>query len=66
MSDTVIRGARPQELPKPNRTYGHGRVCAHPECETRISTYNRSDYCWAHKPVTFPLTRGERRRKAAA
>jgi hypothetical protein len=66
MSDTVIRGARPRELPKPNRTYGPGRVCAHEGCDTRISIYNRSEFCWAHRPLTFPLTRGERRRKAAA
>jgi hypothetical protein len=66
MSDTVIRGARPRELPKPNRTYTEGRVCAHEGCQTRISIYNRSEFCWAHRPLTFPLTRGERRRKAAA
>ena len=66
MNDTFIRGARTRELPKPNRTYGEGRVCAHEGCETRISVYNRSEFCWAHTPVRFPLTRGERRRKAAA
>jgi hypothetical protein len=27
--------------------------------------YNKAEYCWAHKPVTFPVTRGARRRKAA-
>lgn len=66
MSDLVVRGARPRELPRPNRTYGAGRVCAHPGCETRISMYNKADHCWAHAPLKFPLTRGERRRKAAA
>jgi hypothetical protein len=28
--------------------------------------YNKSSYCWAHSPVKYPLTRGERRKKAAA
>lgn len=66
MNDVVLRGARPRELPRPNRTYGEGRVCASEGCETRISVYNKSAYCWAHVPLTFPLVRGERKRKAAA
>jgi hypothetical protein len=67
MSDNqVVRGSRPRELPRPNRTYAQGRVCAHEGCETRISIYNKSAYCWAHAPLRFPLVRGERKRKAAA
>lgn len=66
MSEVVLRGARPRELPRPNRTYGKGRVCTSEGCETRISVYNKAPYCWAHMPLTFPLVRGERRRKAAA
>jgi hypothetical protein len=61
----VLRGSRPRELPPPNRTYERGRVCATDGCETRLSVYNRSAYCWAHAPQRFPLVRGERRRKAA-
>jgi hypothetical protein len=67
MSDNqVVRGSRPRELPRPNRTYAPGRVCAHEGCETRISIYNRSAYCWTHAPQKFPLVRGERKRRAAA
>ncbi|MGH2662574.1 MAG: hypothetical protein ACRDH8_07150 [Actinomycetota bacterium] len=67
MSDgQFMKGSRPRELPRPNRTYGPGRVCAHEGCDTRISIYNRLDYCWAHMPHRFPLVRGERRRRAAA
>jgi hypothetical protein len=61
----AIRGARPRELPRPNRTYERGRVCTAEGCETRLSIYNKSPFCWTHKPVTFPVTRGARRRKAA-
>ena len=61
----AIRGARPRELPRPNRTYDRGRVCATDGCDTRLSIYNKSQYCWSLKPVTFPVTRGARRRKAA-
>lgn len=66
MSDTIMRGSRPRELPRPNRTYARGRVCVAEGCDTRISTYNKSDHCWTHAPQTFPLVRGQRRRKAAA
>jgi hypothetical protein len=62
----VVRGSRPRELPRPNRTYGQGRVCSHEGCDTRISIYNKSSYCWAHAPLKYPLVRGERKRKAAA
>ncbi len=64
MSD-VLRGTRPRELPRPNRTYTPGRVCAAEGCETRLSMYNRASHCWAHAPMRFPLVRGERRRNAA-
>jgi hypothetical protein len=66
MTDLVVKGNRARELPRPNRTYGRDRVCADPECETRVSVYNKSEYCWSHAPQRFPLVRGERRRKAAA
>ena len=64
MSD-VLRGSRPRELPRPNRTYSSDRVCAAEGCVTRLSVYNRASYCWTHTPTRFPLARGERRRKAA-
>jgi hypothetical protein len=63
---TTIRGSRARELPRPNRTYAQGRECAHEGCSTRLSIYNKSDLCWQHTPVRFPLVRGERRKKAAA
>jgi hypothetical protein len=66
MSDQVIRGSKPRELPRPNRTYGQDRVCEHEGCETRLSVYNKDRFCWQHTPVRFPLVRGERRKKTAA
>jgi hypothetical protein len=66
MSDEIIRGSRPRELPRPNRTYGSGRVCEHEGCPTRLSIYNKARFCWQHAPVRYPLGRGERRKRAAA
>jgi hypothetical protein len=61
----AIRGVRPRELPRPNRTYSQGRVCAQEGCDTRLSVYNKAQHCWAHKPVSYPVVRGARKRKAA-
>lgn len=66
MAETALRGSRPRQLPRANRIYAEGRVCVHEGCVTKISMYNKSPYCWAHAPLKFPLTRGARRRKAAA
>jgi len=34
-----------------------GRVCAEPECATKLSSYNRSEVCYGHRPIRFPRTR---------
>lgn len=56
----AIRGERPAGLPRASRTYPKGRVCAHPGCETRISTYNKRDRCWAHAEMKIPRLRGRK------
>ncbi|HVM12130.1 MAG TPA: hypothetical protein VM638_06620 [Actinomycetota bacterium] len=61
-----IKGSRPRQLPPASRTYGGGRVCAEQGCETRISIYNKATHCWAHAPLRYPVSRGERRKKTAA
>jgi hypothetical protein len=60
---SAIHGSRPVELPRASQTYPRGRVCAHPGCKTRLSTYNRRDKCWAHAEMKVPRLRG---RKPAA
>jgi hypothetical protein len=60
-----MKGSRPRELPRPNRTFDDGRVCQHEGCETKLSIYNRSSVCWQHTPVRYPFVRGQRKRKAA-
>ena len=62
----VIKGSRLGDSARPNRTYDDGRVCAHIGCGTRISIYNRSQYCWQHTPQRFPVVRGDRKRRVAA
>ncbi len=59
-NQNAIRGERPTGLPRASRTYGKGRVCSHPGCETRLSTYNKRDRCWAHAEMRIPRLRGRK------
>ena len=66
MQDDRFRGAAVRTLPRPNRTYSADRVCAAPGCETKLSMYNKWEYCWQHEPVHAYIPRGKRRSKKRA
>ena len=66
MADTSYKGARVRELDKPNRTYEKDRTCSADGCATKLSIYNKWDYCWQHEPVHSYVPRGKRKRKAEA
>ncbi len=66
VSEEKFRGASVRTLPRPNKSYGPGRVCADPGCETKLSVYNKWDYCWQHEPVHAYIPRGKRKRRVAA
>lgn len=55
-----IRGSRPQALPRASQQHPEGRVCVAPECDTRLSKYNRRDRCWAHAEMKVPRLRGRK------
>ena len=59
----AIHGSRPQPLPRASHRKPQGRICGHEGCETRLSTYNKRDKCWAHAEMKVPRLRG---RKPAA
>ncbi len=59
-------GSRIRELPRKSRTYPADRVCAAPDCGTRLSIYNRSQLCWQHEPVRPYFERGKRSKREAA
>ena len=63
---TVMRGAKVRQLPRPNRSYAKDRVCAAEGCDTRLSMYNRWDLCWQHEPVHPYTSRGRRKKREAA
>lgn len=58
MTDTV-RGAAIKGMTRPSKRFADGRVCAKPGCETKISRYNKAEFCHAHAPVRFPRVRGK-------
>ena len=53
MKGTAIKGAT-----RPSRDFGEGRVCSDKECDTKLSRYNKRDYCYSHAPVKYPRVRG--------
>jgi hypothetical protein len=59
----TFRGARANTLPRPNRTYSTGRVCAIEGCATRLSVYNRSTFCWQHEPLRYDVLRGRKKKR---
>ena len=61
-----LRGAPVRALPRRNRVWSPGRVCAEAGCITRISMYNRSKYCWAHEPLHYYIARGRKKAPEAA
>lgn len=64
--ETVMRGSRARLLPRPNRSYAAGRVCAAEGCSTVLSMYNRWSDCWQHEPIHSYQQRGRRKRRERA
>lgn len=58
MSDTTLKGRRIQGGVRPSKTIEATRVCADSGCVTKLSKYNRREFCFAHAPVKFPRVRG--------
>ncbi|MCZ6455806.1 MAG: hypothetical protein O6853_04150 [Actinobacteria bacterium] len=58
MTDTV-RGAAIKGVSRPSKRFSKDRVCSKPGCETRLSQYNKAEYCHAHAPIRFPRVRGK-------
>lgn len=45
---------------RPPRRFAPGRVCAEPECDTRLSIYNGGMYCSRHNLSAKPRLRGKK------
>ncbi|MEZ5176319.1 MAG: hypothetical protein R2823_08965 [Acidimicrobiia bacterium] len=58
MNETALKGRRFAGGTRPPKTYASGRTCAAKDCETRLSQYNRREWCYAHAPTKYPRLRG--------
>ena len=45
---------------RPPRRFASRRLCAHVDCETRLSIYNDSEYCSLHHIEVKPRIRGRK------
>jgi hypothetical protein len=66
VAEERYRGASVRTLPRANRQYAGDRTCAAAGCETKLSIYNKWEYCWQHEPVHAYIPRGKRRSSKAA
>ena len=49
--ESITTGAKPQR-------YAEGRVCKRRDCKTRLSAYNKQDFCYQHRSRKRPRVRG--------
>jgi hypothetical protein len=60
MRSENVKGRRPGNDPPPSKAERVGRICDHKDCDTRLSMYNKTGFCWQHQPLIFPNYRGKR------
>jgi hypothetical protein len=58
MNDNVMRGRRLDGGSRAPKTYSTERLCASNGCGTKLSRYNRREFCFTHAPVKYPRLRG--------
>jgi len=59
-------GVSARPLPRPTKQYTTDRVCAEAGCETKLSRYNKWNFCWQHEPLHAYVSRGKRKSKKEA
>lgn len=55
---TILRGTKSSLAGRRPKTVLDARFCAEDQCSTRLSRYNTRTYCYTHRTVRFPRTRG--------
>lgn len=58
MTDTTMKGRSVKGVASPSKDFGDDRQCKEPECITKVSRYNKRDFCYLHSPVKYPRVRG--------
>ena len=60
MSERSLGGHMLSGAERPSKSFGRGRTCRQPGCNTRLSIYNNGKYCVQHEPIAVPRTRGRK------
>jgi len=58
MQETALKGRKFTGSARPPKTYSTSRTCASKVCDTRLSQYNKREYCFTHAPTKYPRLRG--------
>jgi hypothetical protein len=58
MQDTALKGRKFTGETRAPKTYSGQRTCAQKGCATKLSQYNRREFCYAHAPTKYPRLRG--------
>jgi hypothetical protein len=58
MAENILKGRRSLSGTRAPRVYADERTCSMNECSTKLSKYNRREFCFAHAPTKFPRLRG--------
>lgn len=58
MDKTTVKGRKLSGASRAPKTYSTGRTCASKGCDTRLSQYNRREWCYTHAPTRYPRLRG--------
>lgn len=65
-SVSVVRGRMAPGEARAAVVHEYGRVCSAPECDTVLSMYNATGWCWQHEePHTFVLHAPRKKRRDA-
>jgi hypothetical protein len=60
MSERSLAGHTMSGSERPSKSFGTGRTCREPGCNTKLSMYNNGKYCYLHEPMAVPRTRGKK------
>jgi len=58
MAENMLKGKRISGSARAPKIISGQRICVKPGCETKLSRYNRREFCYAHAPTKFPRLRG--------
>ncbi|MGH9017400.1 MAG: hypothetical protein ACRDY1_06605 [Acidimicrobiales bacterium] len=58
--DLSIGGQAFTTYGRPSKTFPEGRTCGEPDCGTKLSIYNESEYCYQHDAGSAPRLRGRK------